>query len=84
MAEKLRIVVPTRREQLDDLSDDELMLLSAGGQEAAFETLVTRHQSLLLGYATAQEGLPEISLPSYPAHTHVFRPTLIELSEFCA
>ncbi|MCA9666440.1 MAG: RNA polymerase sigma factor [Myxococcales bacterium] len=40
-----------RRQQLADLSDDELMLLCAGGQDAPFETLVDRHQSLLVGYA---------------------------------
>jgi len=67
---------------LSDHSDDELMLLARGGIEGAFDTLIRRHQQLVLRLAfrygrnaawaadVAQNTFVEVyrALPRYRAH----------------
>ncbi len=45
----IRLVDKTENRQLDELADDDLMLLTRANREDAFETLIRRHQSLVLG-----------------------------------
>lgn len=52
MERKLQLVTHGNRDSLEKLSDDELMLLAAGGRKAPFEQLVQRHHPVVLGYAT--------------------------------
>ena len=56
MKDKLKLVPKLNGESLEQLSDDELMLLISGDRYTPFKVLVTRHQPLVLGYATRYLG----------------------------
>lgn len=74
--------VETAPKELEDRSDDELMLFARGGHEAAFSVLIRRHQGRTLRLAlrylgrealaadVTQDTFVEIfrALPSYQAH----------------
>jgi len=78
------VATPTEREPpgLEERSDDELMLFARGGHDAAFSTLIRRHQARTLRLAlrylgrealaadVAQDTFVEVfrALPQYQAH----------------
>lgn len=47
----LQLVPPINPEQLTELTDDDLVLLIKKDYQAAFEELVNRHQTLVLGFS---------------------------------
>ncbi len=54
----LRVVNGQSERKLVDLADDDLMLLAKAGKQEAFETLVKRHQRLVLALACRYFGNP--------------------------
>lgn len=56
----MHLVAPKPRDNVSQLTDDELMVLVAGEHKAPFEELVKRHHAVVLGYATRFLGNPSL------------------------